>query len=392
MSDADPHRAASLPRKLFTAEHEQFRAAFRRFVEREIAPHHGEWETAGCVPRPIWEKAGALGFLGMDVPEEYGGGGVEDWRFNLIVIEEMARAGAHGPGFVLHNDVTLPYLLAYANEEQKTRWLPAMVAGECITAIAMTEPGTGSDLAAVQARARRENGHYILNGQKTFITNGILSDHIIVVARTGEGGGHGDISLLVAERGMTGFRRGRNLAKIGMAAQDTAELFFEDVRIPAANLLGEEGAGFGYLMRQLPQERLSIAAAAVASGMAALEETLAYVKGRRAFGQPIGRFQHSRFTLAELHSELNIAQVFVDRCAELHLRGELTAEGAAIAKYWTTDVLNCVVDRCLQLHGGYGYMREYSIARAYLDARVQSIYGGTNEIMKEIIGRALGLA
>lgn len=391
MRQADSHSYASLPRKLFTTEHEQFRAVFRRFVEREIIPHHGEWEAAGCVPRTIWEKAGALGFLGMDVPEEYGGGGVEDWRFNLVVIEELARSGAHGPGFILHNDVTLPYLLAYANEEQKSRWLPAIVSGKCITAIAMTEPGTGSDLAAVQTRARRENGHYILNGQKTFITNGILSDLIIVVTRTGVSGGHSDISLLVVERGMAGFRRGRNLAKIGMAAQDTAELFFEEVQIPATNLLGEEGAGFGYLMSQLPQERLSIAAAAVASGVTVLEDTLKYVKERHAFGQPIGRFQHSRFTLAELHSELCIAQTFVDRCTELHLEGNLTAEAAAIAKYWTTDVLNRVVDRCLQLHGGYGYMREYPIARAFLDARVQSIYGGTNEIMREIIGRSLGL-
>ena len=379
------------PRTLFLAEHDHFRIAFRRFVEREITPHHEEWEAEGSVPRSLWHKAGTLGFLGMDVPEEYGGGGVTDWRFNLVMIEELARAGAHGPGFILHNDVTLPYFLAYADEAQKSRWLPDIVAGESITAIAMTEPGTGSDLAAVQTRARRENGHYILNGQKTFITNGILSDMVIVVARTGASGGHQDISLLVVERGMDGFRRGRNLAKIGMAAQDTAELFFEEVKVPAENLLGEEGKGFGYLMSQLPQERLSIAAAAVASGFAALEETLSYVKERHAFGQPIGRFQHSRFTLAELHSELNIAQVFVDRCVELHLIGDLTAEAAAIAKYWTTDVLNRVVDRCLQLHGGYGYMREYSIARAFLDARVQSIYGGTNEIMKEIIGRSLGL-
>ena len=263
MSDADRQSAASLPRKLFAAEHEQFRAAFRRFVEREITPHHGEWEAAGCVPRSIWQQAGALGFLGMDVPETYSGGGVDDWRFNLIVIEELARAGAHGPGFILHNDVTLPYMLAYANEEQKTRWLPAMVAGECVTAIAMTEPGTGSDLAAVQTRARRENGHYILNGTEDFHHQWHSQRPHHRRRATGEGGGHSDISLLVVERGMAGFRRGRNLAKIGMAAQDTAELFFEDVRIPAANLLGEEGAGFGYLMRQLPQERLSIAAGAV---------------------------------------------------------------------------------------------------------------------------------
>ena len=391
MKSAEGQIPDHFPRTLFLAEHDHFRAAFRRFVEREVTPHHEEWEAEGCVPRSLWQKAGALGFLGMDVPEEYGGGGVTDWRFNLVMIEELARAGAHGPGFILHNDVTLPYFLAYADEGQKSRWLPDIVAGESITAIAMTEPGTGSDLAAVQTRARRENGHYLLSGQKTFITNGILCDLVIVVARTGFSGGHQDISLLVVERGMEGFRRGRNLAKIGMAAQDTAELFFEDVKVPAENLLGEEGKGFGYLMSELPQERLSIAAAAVASGFAALEETLTYVKERHAFGQPIGRFQHSRFTLAELLSELNIAQVFVDRCAELHLKGDLTAEAAAIAKYWTTDVLNRVADRCLQLHGGYGYMREYSIARAFLDARVQSIYGGTNEIMKEIIGRSLGL-
>ncbi len=299
-------------------------------------------------------------------------------------------AGATGIGFSLHNDIVIPYLLAYGSEEQKQRWLPPMVRGEAIGALALTEPDAGSDLAAVRTTAIRDGDSYILNGQKTFITNGINGDLIIVAARTGDGEGHQGLSLLVVEKGMEGYSHGRNLDKIGLKAQDTAELFFSDVRVPTANLLGREGRGFHMLMHQLPQERLAIAVMAVAASEAVLEMTVRYVKEREAFGQPIGRFQNTRFTLAELQTEVQIGRVFVDRCVEALEAGELTTEEASMAKWWTTELQKRVVDACLQLHGGYGYMSEYPIARFYLDARVQTIYGGTTEIMKEIIGRKLG--
>ena len=375
---------------LLTDEHHMFRDAFRQFVEREIKPHHEAWEKAGIVPRELWHTAGENGFLCMDVPEEYGGLGVTDFRYNAIVSEELARVGASGPAFPLHTDIVVPYITAYATAVQKSRWLPKLVTGEHISAIAMTEPNTGSDLQAIQTTAVRDGDHYLLNGAKTFISNGILSDIVIVVAKTDPSQKAMGTSLLVVERGMDGFERGRNLEKIGMHAQDTAELFFKDVRVPVDNLLGQEGAGFLYLMQKLPQERLTIAAMAVSAAEAALEWTLTYAQERHAFGRPIGKFQHNRFKLAEMKTEVTIGRAFVDRCIEELNEGNLTAEKAAMAKWWTTEMQVRIIDQCLQLHGGYGYMLEYPIARAYIDARVQTIYGGTNEIMKEIVGRAMG--
>ncbi len=381
-----------MQRTIFTEEHEQFRAMVARFVADEIAPYHDEWEQQGMVPRELWKQAGAVGLLCTDVPSEYGGGGIPDFRYNTVITEELIKVGASGVGFPLHNDVVVPYLLALATDEQKQRWLPPMCSGEAITAIAMTEPATGSDLAAVTTTAiRQDDGSYLLNGAKTFITNGILADLVIVVAKTDPSAKHGGISLLMVERGMEGFSRGRKLDKIGMPAQDTAELFFDDVRVPAENLLGAEGQGFVYLMQALPQERLSIAVGSVAGAQAALDLTLAYVKEREAFGRPIGSFQHSRFVLAELKTKITIGQTFVDRCIEALNAGELSVDEAAMAKWWLSDLLGEVVDAGVQLHGGYGYMREYPIARAWTDARVQRIYGGTNEIMKEIIGRTMGV-
>ncbi len=381
-----------MDRPIFTAEHDEFRAMVSRFVADEVVPYHDAWEDEGLVPRELWKQAGAVGLLCTDVPTEYGGGGVSDFRYNSIVTEELARVGASGVGFPLHNDVVVPYFLAYATDEQRQRWLPGMATGELITAIAMTEPGTGSDLAAVATTAiEQPDGHYLLNGTKTFITNGIQADLVIVVAKTDPAATHGGISLFVVERGMEGFSRGRKLDKIGLRAQDTAELIFEDVRVPATNLLGEAGQGFVYLMTALPQERLSIAVGAVAGAAGALEETLRYCKEREAFGRPIGSFQNSRFALAEMKTKITIGQTFVDRCIDALNDGKLTVDEAAMAKYWTTDLLGEVVDACVQLYGGYGFMREYPIARAYCDARVARIYGGTNEIMKEIIGRTMGV-
>jgi alkylation response protein AidB-like acyl-CoA dehydrogenase len=380
-------------RTLFTEEHHLFRDTFKHFLEKEVVPYYEQWEKDGIVSREMWLKAGQQGFLGLAVPEEYGGAGVDDFRYSAIMAEEAARAGVVSAGMVigLHNDINLPYFLAYTNEEQKQRWLPGMCSGELITAIAMTEPDTGSDLAAIRTTAERQGDYYILNGQKTFISNGIIGDVVIVVVKTDPAIRHKGISLLVVERDMEGFKRGRKLDKVGLKAQDTAELSFEDVRVPVTNLLGEEGKGFSYLMRQLAQERLSVGVSAVAACETALEITLEYCKERTAFGQPIGSFQNSRFKLAEMKTEIEIARVFIDRCIEELNDGNLTPETAAMAKWWTSDLQKRVVDQCVQLHGGYGYMLEYPIARAYLDARVQSIYAGTNEIMKEIIGRSMGV-
>jgi len=383
-------------RTLFEDVHEDFRSSFRTFLEREVVGEegrYGDWERAGIMPREVFARAGAGGFLGMSVPERYGGAGADDFRFNLIIGEETQRAAvsSFGLGITLQNDICLPYFLRYCSEPQRERWLPGIASGELITAIAMSEPGMGSDLAAMSTRARPEGERYVVDGAKTFITNGINADLVIVAAKTGPGQRHRGISLLVLERGMSGFTRGRNLEKIGQHGQDTAELYFAGVHVPAENLLGEEGEGFRYLVSNLPQERLSIAASAVAAAEAALSWTLEYVRERRAFGQPIGSFQSSRFALAEARTELDIARAFIDRCVqELHA-SRLTAEDAAMAKWWCTDLQGRVIDRCLQLHGGYGYMLEYPIARAYADARVTRIYGGSNEIMKEIIGRSLGL-
>jgi len=381
-----------MDRRIFGPEHDAFREVVRRFVAQEVAPHHERWEREGIVPRELWLRAGELGLLCTDVPTEYGGGGQRDFRFNMVVTEELVRVGASGVGFPLHNDVVVPYFLDVANDEQRARFLPGMASGELITAIAMTEPGTGSDLASVATTAMRQtDGSYLLNGAKTFITNGIQADLVVVVAKTDPSQQHGGMSLALVERGMDGFERGRKLEKVGMHAQDTAELFFTDVRVPAENLLGGEGEGFAHLVRALPQERLSIAVAAVAGAEAALALALDHAREREAFGRPIGSFQHSRFQLADMHTKVTIARQFVDRCAELLNEGRLTVEDAAMAKYWTTDVQGEVTDAAVQLFGGYGYMREYPIARAWADARVQRIYGGTNEIMREIVGRSLGV-
>jgi alkylation response protein AidB-like acyl-CoA dehydrogenase len=378
-------------RDIFDDEHEAFRTTVRGFLDREVAPHHEQWEADGVVPRELWTKAGDLGLLCFDVGEEYGGAGVRDFRYNMVVAEELARIGANGPGFGVHTDIIVPYLSSLGTDEQKRRWLPGCVSGETITAIAMTEPGAGSDLQGIRTTAVDKGDHYVLNGSKTFISNGILSDLVVVVARTDPGAGHKGISLLVVERGMPGFERGRNLDKMGLKAQDTAELFFDDVVVPKENLLGEEGSGFISLMLNLPQERLSIAMIAAAACQQILRMSLDYAKERQAFGRPIGRFQHNRFVIAEMATEARIAQVFVDDCVRLHNEGRLDASGASMAKWWTTELQNKLVDRAVQLYGGYGYMMEYPIARAYVDSRIQTIYGGTTEIQKEIIGRSLGL-
>jgi alkylation response protein AidB-like acyl-CoA dehydrogenase len=381
-------------RSLFDADHEAFRESFRAFLDKEIVPHLAEWDAAGIVPREVFTAAGRSGFLGMDVPEELGGGGVADFRFNTVIAEETMRAGAAaaGLGISLHNDICLPYFLAYCDEEQRQRWLPGIASGDLITAIAMTEPGIGSDLASMSTTARRDGDEYVVNGSKTFITNGINADLVITAVKTDPSQRHKGMSLLVLERGMPGFERGRNLDKIGQHAQDTAELSFTDVRVPTANLLGpDEGQGFTQLVTNLPQERLSIAIAGVAAARTALEQTLAYVKERKAFGQPVGSFQNSKFVLAELATEIDIAEHYVDDCVRALNAGELTAVDASKAKWWCTELQGRAVDRCLQLHGGYGYMNEYPIARAFTDARITRIYGGTTEIMKEVIGRSLGL-
>ena len=380
-----------IPRTLYADEHEQFRGAFRTWLDKEVVPRHEQFERDGITPRELWLAAGSHGFLGLTVPEEFGGGGTDDYRFAAVMQEEVSYTGAIGSanGFTLHNDIVLPYFVGLCNDEQKARWLPGMCTGERIGAIAMTEPNTGSDLAAIRTTAVRHGDTYVVNGAKTFITNGINSDAVIVAVKTDSAAKHRGMSLLVLERGMKGFDRGRNLEKLGMHAQDTAELFFADVEVPAANLLGEEGKGFYYLMLNLAQERLGMAVGAAAVCNAALDQTLAYTKERKAFGQSVGQFQHNKFLLAELSTEAQIAQVYVDRCIELHCAGQLSPEQAAAAKFWTTELQNKVVDRCLQLHGGYGYMLEYPIARAWADSRIQTIYGGTSEIMREIVGRAI---
>jgi len=378
-------------KNLYEADHEAFRATVRGFMDRYVIPQHAEWEKAGIVDRGIWLEAGKHGLLGFELPEEYGGGGVADFRYNAVLVEEITRAGATGVGFGLHNDVVAPYLTKLATEEQKARWFPGFCSGELITAIAMSEPAAGSDLQGIQSTAVRDGDAWVLNGSKTFITNGINSDLVIVVAKTDPSKGAHGISLLMVERGMPGFERGRNLDKIGLKAQDTAELFFTDVRVPVTNLIGEENHGFVHLMDNLPQERLSIAVGAVAAAEHIVEMTVDYCKSRTAFGRPIGSFQNSRFTLAEFATEVEIARTYLDRSILELNAGRLSATDAAMAKWWTTEMQKRVVDGCLQLFGGYGYMNEFPIAKAYLDSRVQTIYGGTTEIMKEIIGRSLGL-
>ncbi|MER7542436.1 acyl-CoA dehydrogenase family protein [Spirillospora sp. NPDC127506] len=378
-------------RDIYTDEHHAFRDMVRSFIEKEAAPHHEQWEKDGIVSREVWLAAGRAGLLGIDMPEEYGGGGNSDYRYYVILNEELAKAGIHGPGFAVHNDINGGYLRQLCTEEQKRRWLPGYCSGEIITAIAMTEPAAGSDLQGIKTTAVKDGDDYVLNGSKTFISNGILADLVIVVAKTDPSAGAKGVSLLVVERGMAGFERGRNLDKVGMHAQDTAELFFDNVRVPKANLLGEEGMGFIYLMTNLARERLSIGATAMAAAEDAFERTLDYCKTREAFGRPIGKFQHNRFTLAEMKTELTVARSFTDECIVKESEGELTPDEAAMLKWWNTELLKRVVDRCVQLHGGYGYMTEYPIAKAYQDVRIQTIFGGTTEIMKEIIGRGLGV-
>jgi alkylation response protein AidB-like acyl-CoA dehydrogenase len=380
-----------MQRDLYTEDHEAFRSTVRGFMERHVVPFHAGWEQAGIVDRGVWLEAGKQGLLGFEIDEEFGGGGVSDFRFNAVLVEEVVRAGASGIGFGLHNDVVAPYLVRLATDEQKARWLPGFCSGELITAIAMSEPAAGSDLQGIQTTAVRDGDEWVINGSKTFITNGINSDLVIIVAKTDPSQGARGISLIMVERDTPGFSRGRNLEKMGLKAQDTAELFFSDARVPVTNLLGGENQGFIHLMENLPQERLSIAVGAVAACERILASTLEYCKTRTAFGRPIGSFQHSRFVLAELATEVEIARVYLDKAIVEHNAGRFTVTDAAMAKWWTTELQKRLVDACVQLHGGYGYMMEYPVAKAYVDSRVQTIYGGTTEIMKEIIGRSLGV-
>ena len=377
-----------IKRTVFESEHEMFRDSFRKFLLEEAVPFHEQWEKDGQVSHEFWKKAGAQGYLCPTVPEAYGGSEA-DFRYNAVVSEEVANFGLTGIGFNLHSDIAVPYLMAYGTEEQKHKYLPGCISGEIITAIAMTEPGTGSDLQSVKTNAvlSDDGEHYILNGSKTFITNGQLADLVIVVAKTNPDAGSKSSSLLLVETGMEGFVKGQNLHKIGMKAQDTSELFFQDVKVPKANLLGEEGMGFIYLMQELPQERLSVSLSAICCAESILEQTVTYVKDRQAFGKSIASFQNTQFKLAEMSATVTMARVFIDKCLELHLEKELDPITAAKLKLLATDIQCDVVDECLQLHGGYGYMWEYPVARAYADSRVQKIYAGTNEIMKLIIGR-----
>ena len=377
--------------KILTEEHKMFRKTVRDFMKKEAVPHAEKWEKAGIVDRDIWTKAGEMGFLCMDMPEEFGGLGLTDFRYNAILQEEMISLGVEGPGFTLQNDIMAPYFEKYFTQAQKEKWLPGIISGEIVTAIAMTEPDAGSDLAGMRTTAIRDGDHYILNGSKTYITNGILSDIVLVCAKTNPEETHKGISILIVERGMEGFERGKNLEKIGLKAQDTAELFFRDVKIPVENILGEEGRGFYYLMHNLPQERLSIAIGAVAAAKRAYEDTLTFIKERKAFGRPIGKFQNSRFRMAEILTEITIAETFIDECVLELNEGKLTNEKAAMSKYWTTELSDRVIDQCLQLHGGAGFMWDYPIAKAYAGNRIMRILGGTNEIMREIIGKSIGL-
>jgi alkylation response protein AidB-like acyl-CoA dehydrogenase len=380
-----------MTRALLEPEHEAFRETAGTFLDKEAVPFHEQWEKDGIVDREVWAKAGAQGLLGLQLPEEYGGGGTPDFRYNLVLDEEMTRRGVYGCAFPLFNDMIAPYLVGTATEEQQERWYPGLCAGTTIAAIAMSEPDAGSDLQGIRTTAMDAGDHYVLNGSKTFISNGILADLVIVVARTDPEAGHEGISLLVVERGMEGFDRGRNLDKIGQHAQDTAELFFDDVPVPKANLLGAEGSGFAQLMSNLAQERLSIAVSAAMACEVVLDDTLRYVKERPAFGRPIGTFQHNRFVMAEMATETHVARVFLDDCVARHVRGELDTTTASMAKWWLTELQKKIVDQAVQLHGGYGYLAESPVARAYVNSRAQTIYGGTTEIQKEIIGRSLGL-
>ncbi len=383
-----------IERTLFTPDHEAFRDSFRRFIANEVVPFHEAWEEQGYVAREVWNKAGENGFLCTSMPEAYGGADA-DKLYSVIQMEELARAGTSGIGYSLHSEIVAPYILHYGTEAQKSHYLPKLASGEMIGAIAMSEPAAGSDLQGIKATAiKQPDGSYLLNGSKTFITNGWHADLVIVVAKTNPAAGGKGTSLLLVERGMAGFSVGKRLKKLGLKAQDTSELFFDNVRVPADNLLGGadmENKGFICLMEQLPWERLQIAITAVAAAQAAIDWTVAYVKERKVFGQAVSSFQNTRFKLAEMQTEVQIAQVFVDKCTELVLIDKLDTATASMAKYWCSDLQCKVMDECVQLFGGYGYMWEYPITRAYADARVQRIYGGTNEIMKEVITRGMGL-
>lgn len=380
---------SGMPRQIYTEDHEAFREVVKTFLAKEVEPYHDQWERDGIVSRDSWLAAGRQGLLGMAMPEEYGGGGNPDFRYSAVLVEEFAKAGASGLFLSLHNDIIGPYLLSLATEEQKRRWFPGFCSGELITAIAMTEPGAGSDLQAIRTTAEDRGDHWVLNGSKTFISNGILADLVIVVAKTTEAGGAKGLSLLVVERGMRGFERGRNLDKIGQKAQDTAELFFDDVVVPKENLLGERDGAFLHLMTHLAQERMGIAVAAITTAEHLLDLTMDYVREREAFGRPLAKLQHVRFEIAEMATECAVTRSFLDRCITDHTAGTLDAVHASMAKWWATELQKRVTDRCLQLHGGYGYMAEFPVAKAFVDGRIQTIYGGTTEIMKEIIGRSI---
>ena len=377
-----------LTREIFSPEHDHLRDSAKKFFEREVVPHHCDWQKAGLAPRSVWKKAGEAGLLCVALPEEYGAAGA-DRLASAILIEEQARLGLSGPGFSTHSDIVAPYILNYGTPEQKQRWLPAMVSGDMIGAIVLTEPSAGSDLRAIKTTAIRDGDILLLNGQKTFITNGQCADLLLVAAKSGRATGKKDLTLLVVEASMPGVTRGKNFEKIGMKAQDTCELFFDNVQVPAANILGKEGSGFPLLSKELAWERLQIAVGAVATSAAALEWTTHYTSERKAFGTRIADFQNTRFRLAEIKTEIEIAQVFVDRCLKEVNEERLDVTVAAMAKYWCTELMGRALDQCLQLHGGYGYMWEYPIARAFADARVHRIYGGSNEIMRELIARTL---
>ncbi|QFU75198.1 acyl-CoA dehydrogenase [Halioglobus maricola] len=376
-----------IPRTVYEPEHELFRESVRKFLETEVEPYHQAWEKAGQVDKALWQKAGAQGFLVPGAPEQYGGVGV-DYRYNSIINEEVARGGHTGIGWSLHSDISVPYILNFGSEEQKEKYIPGCISGEIVTAIAMTEPGAGSDLQGIKTTAIRDGDDFIINGSKTFITNGQHADLVVVVAKTDPSKGAAGTSLFLVEANTPGFEKGTNLDKLGMKAQDTSELFFNDVRVPGNALLGEEGKGFVYLMQELPQERLQIAEVGIASAETALDYTTEYVSERKAFGKSIADFQNTQFKLAEMDTEISVCRVFIDRCLELHLDGKLDPVTAAKAKLHATELQGRVLDQCLQLHGGYGFMWEYPIARAYADSRVQRIYGGTSEVMKLIIGRS----
>ncbi|GAA5129577.1 acyl-CoA dehydrogenase family protein [Haloechinothrix salitolerans] len=380
-----------MERDLYTADHEAYRETVREFLAREVIPYHQRWETDGWIDRGVFAEAAKHGIYGLQIPEEYGGAGEPDYRFRMVAAEEIAKA--HVISFALtialQDDLVLHYLLDLTSEEQKQRWLPGFASGELIGALAMTEPGAGSDLRGIRTSAHRDGDDWILNGQKTFISSGIMADVVIVAAKTDPDAGSKGYTLFVVENGMPGFTRGRKLEKIGLPAQDTAELFFDDVRVPAANVLGEEGLGLRYLMSHLPRERLGVSVKAIANCKAIFDETRRYCFERQAFGQPIGEFQHVRFELAELATEIDIAQAYVDKSVLAFNKGTLSAVDAAKGKWYVSELQKRVMDACLQLHGGYGYMREYPVGRAFVDTRIQTIYAGTTAIMKEIIGRDL---